>query len=443
MPTNWEPRVLWAMLGFEPHPAQHQVLQVVADALRHKVGAPRFLDVVTGRQWGKTMAAEVSLWMALTEPDDEFGPPAAKVISDTYAHGLLIWDKFIQHAYNSPYLSKMIQSYDKSRELLTLTTGASAQLLSTDNPQSVTGYTLTFALVDEAAFVNDKAMEHLMPCLAVRQGVVLAFGTAEGVGWHRAWYIMGQDPNYPNHRSYQFPSTSNPYFPPEELDTQKAILPERRFRQLYFAEWQTEEGAVFHNIEGCVLKGESLDGQAYDKRRVYVAGADFGRHTDWTVVYVADARTGRLVYQSRFRYHDWMAQVEMVMKVLKDYGNPSVICDATGVGDAVVDMLRERGADVVPVVLTPSMKEKIVGRLVVAIEREDVRFPEWPELVQELKLYETRVLPSGKTVTSAPVGFHDDCVMAFALVNDGMWRGFGRNAEDKVAVEHIGSWEER
>ena len=103
MPTNWEPRVLWAMLGFEPHPAQHQVLQVVADALRHKVGAPRFLDVVTGRQWGKTMAAEVSLWMALTEPDDEFGPPAAKVISDTYAHGLLIWDKFIQHAYNSPY----------------------------------------------------------------------------------------------------------------------------------------------------------------------------------------------------------------------------------------------------------------------------------------------------------------------------------------------------
>ena len=445
MPTpevvSWEPTVLWAALNFSPHPGQRAVLHLVDNALRHVPGSPTFLDICSGRQWGKTTVAEAAVWSALLQPDDEFGPPTVKIMSDHYEHGRVMWDKFTAHLYNSELLKPLVVEYDKARLLITLTTGATVQLLSTDNPQTITGYTLSMAVVDEAAFVDDKAMEHLLPCVAVRNGTVLAFGTAEGAGWHRSWYIMGQDPNYPNHWSTSYPSTSNPYFPKEALENQRLTLPERRFRQLYLAEWQNEEGAVFHNIEGCILHDVGLEAQAYIPGHTYVGGVDFGRHQDWTVVYVGDVRTGRIVLQERFRQTDWMSQVERVAEVSKAYNNPSMVCDATGVGDAVVDMLRERGVNVVPVVFSPSMKEKIISRLVVALEREDIRFPAWPDLVQELKLYESHVLPSGRVTTSAPSTFHDDCVNALALWNHGVWQGYGRGTEEVMAIEQL--WDAR
>ena len=412
------------MLGFEPHPGQEEVLRRVDEAVRKVPGAPRFLDAATGRQWGKTTAAEVAIWQALLAPPDEFGPPSVILTSDTYEHCNLIFDKFVHHAFGVEMLKALVEKYDREREIITLRSGARLQKLSADRPQGLTGFTLTGAVVDEAAFVSDEALEMLLPCLAVRQGFILAVGTAEGQGWHRTWFLRGQDANYVDHWSAEFPSVNSPYFPPEEMETQRLMLPRRRWEQLYLAHWQSEDGAVFHGVENCWVDAPLHTPP--EKNRNYLIGADFARSQDFTVMYVGDARTGRILHEERFTARDWMEQIEICSRLAKEYNEATVFADATGVGDAVVAMLRDKGVDVVPVVMSQPVKDRLVSRLVVAIEKEDLHWPkDYVQLNREMMVFETRVLPSGRVQTGAPPGFHDDCVMALSLVNEGFNKGYG------------------
>ena len=385
------------------------MLEIVQKSLREH--SPRFLDVATGRQWGKTTAAEAAIWMALLAPPDEFGPPAIKVIADKYEHANLIWDKFIGHLFGSEVLKSLLQNYSKERELVVLKNGATIQKLSADNPNALTGYTLTMAVVDESAFVQDAAIEQLLPCLAVRQGTILAFGTAEGSGWHRTWFLRGQDPNYEEYWSTTYKSTDNPYFPEDELKVQEYSLPMRRYRQLYLAEWQAEAGAVFHNIHGCIISEQAL-GQHPEDGRQYAMGVDLGRHNDFTVVYVMDTRTSKIVHQDRFTLVDWMSQVERVERLSVKFNHADVICDSSGAGDVFVELLGRRGVNVIPYTWTPASKDRLIQRLVVALEREEIHFPNYPQLIRELSVYESRVLASGRVQTGAPIGYHDDCVGA-------------------------------
>lgn len=430
----WEPQLLWRVLEFSPHQGQLEILQHINDSIQKTPLAPRFIDASTGRQWGKTTAAEVAIWMGLLAPDDEFGPPAIVLTSDTFEHCRLIWDRVIRHAYGVEMLRSLVERYDREREILTLKSGAKLQMVSADRPQGLTGFTLTGAVVDEAAFVSDEALEMMLPCLAVRQGFLLAFGTAEGQGWHRTWFLKGQDANYPDHWSATYPSTNSPYFPPQEMETQRLLIPRRRWEQLYLAHWQTEEGAVFHNLDACCI--DAPEETPPEANRKYVIGADLARTQDYTVFYVGDARTGRVLAERVLHNRDWMGQVEELKGLCEKYNKATAIVDATGVGDVVVSALRERGVDTVAVVMSQPVKDRIVSRLVLAIEREDIRWPRcYESLMRELRMYETRVLQSGRVQTSAPAGFHDDRVMALCLLNEGFARGYGgveRSTEEQL-----------
>ena len=431
------PVVLWGVLNFQPHSPQLQVLLRVDQALQKQ--GPRFLDVSTGRQWGKTTAAEIALWMGLLQPDDAFGAPEVKVVADTYEHSNLIWDKFIYHLFGSPILQKLVQSYNKERELVTLKSGATCQKLSADNPERLTGFTSTLWIVDEAAFVQDRAIEHALPCIMVRQGTILAFGTTEGSGWHRTWSLRGQDPEYPLYWSAQYPSPTNPYFPTEDLDGYRQSYSDRRFRQLIMAEWQLEEGAVFHNIEGCVLEQAPLKTPP-EEGHPYIMGVDLGRHHDYTVVYVGDPRTKRVLAEYRFNQIEWLAQAENIAAWAREYNKATIFCDASGVGDVMVEVLRDKGLEVVPYTISVGTKEPLMDALVVALEQEKIRFPRYPQLMRELQTYEAHTLPSGRIQTGAPQGYHDDCINALALLNWGFTRSFDSRemlGEEKFAWQQV------
>ena len=173
------------------------------------------------------------------------------------------------------------------------------------------------------------------------------------------------------------------------------------------------------------------------EKRDYIMGVDFARHHDFTVAYVADARTRRVVRELRFTNLEWLSQVERIQALARDYNNAEIVCDATGVGDVIVELLQGRGLHVTPYVMSPGSKDRIIQSLVLALEKEEIRFPEYPQLRRELQVYETRVLPSGRVQTGAPVGYHDDCPTALALVNWGLRRGAGSGGET-FAMERFG-----
>lgn len=345
-----------------------------------------------------------------------------------------MWDMFLRQLYGDELLRTLLDSYNRDRELITLTSGARLQKMSSDRPQGLVGHTISLAVIDETPFVKDDALEMLLPCLAVRQGVVLGFGTAEGSGWHRTWHIKGLDNDFPDHWSASYKSTDNPYFPESELEVARLQLPERRYRQLYLAEWQTSEGGVFRNISGCIMKEAPLHCDP-EPGRPYIIGIDLGRYSDWTVIYVADARTRRVVHQERMSNADWLAQLETIDRIYKWYNKGTVIADSTGAGDVVVRLMQDKDIDVVGITLTPQMKERVVQKLVVSMEREDIRFPDYKELVRELNLMDTKTLPSGGVRLTAPSGYHDDCVIALALVNWGLQMGYGKGDSTPVIEE--------
>ena len=429
-PTAAVPWALWQAVGFRPHSGQLDDLAAIHLALEHGPGAARFLDVTTGRQYGKTTEAAVTVLEGALQKPDDYGPPVVKIVADTYEHTNLIWDKVEAMVYGTRLrelidTSKPGKGYDRERWILYLKSGATIQKLSSDRPQSLTGHTATLVVIDEKAFVSDAALEMLLPCLAVRQGVIVAFGTAEGTGWGRTWHFRGEDSDYPEHWSATHPSTDNPFMPLEEMESQRRMLPERRFRQLWLAEWVSDDGQVFHNIEGCVQRHWPEEWAPEPGRR-YVAGLDLARYSDYTALIVADKDTKRCVYRERMNLMDWSSQAARIAATAKRYNNARVWADAThgSVGDPVVEMLRKQyDLDVQPYGMSVSTKAPLVDKLVWSLEREELRFPPWKDLVQELQLYEAKIGSSGRVILGAPSGFHDDLVVALALCNYGMTRG--------------------
>ena len=102
--------------------------------------------------------------------------------------------------------------------------------------------------------------------------------------------------------------------------------------------------------------------------------------------------------------------------------------DSTGVGDPVFDDLAAEFPGLEGYRFTAQSKRALVQGLMVAVERGRVFWPaSWEVLTGEMKRYEYTITPNGGVGYSAPSGYHDDCVMAFALAVHGAGR-FARGA---------------
>ncbi|MGH7121228.1 MAG: hypothetical protein ACREFP_19925, partial [Acetobacteraceae bacterium] len=98
-------------------------------------------------------------------------------------------------------------------------------------------------------------------------------------------------------------------------------------------------------------------------------------------------------------------------------GSVAALVDATGVGDPVVEALQRGGfGNFEGLKFTTQSKQQLMEGLAVAIQRQEIRFPEGV-LRNELEAFEYEYSRTG-VAYSAPEGQHDDCVCALALA----WR---------------------
>ena len=137
--------------------------------------------------------------------------------------------------------------------------------------------------------------------------------------------------------------------------------------------------------------------------RRYVAGWDLAKAEDWTVGIVLDAteRPYRLVHFERFQRQPWPAVAHRIREVHQRYQCHQTVIDATGVGAAVLDEVRDVAQGFV---FTGRSKVDLLTNLQVALEKKEVQFPFIRELVDELQDYEWN---DRDLVT--------DCVMSLAL----------------------------
>lgn len=393
-----------------PHPGQQQVLASNA----------RFRICACGRRWGKTeMAAHETFEYA-------FEHPGANIwwVAPTYNDA-----NDLGFAKVRDIVPRNLLAEEPSRQVprtIELVNGSQISFRSAEREDSLRGVGLDFLVLDEAGSVPDRAWnEELRPTLADTLGEMLAIGTPKGRNWFHTWHARGTDDAFDNTDAWQSPTYENPHVPDSEIEDAKQEMPQRAFEQEFEAKFIDEAGGVFRNVRDHI---ESYDLAEYDGEGPYTIGVDLARTRDWAVVIALDV-TGQVCAFERRRDTTW-AQIQATIEAVANAHRPhTCYVDATR-DNKIVQDLQHAGVQVEPFRFTGQSKRDIIESLAARLEKGELTYPDIPELVNELQVYEYETTGAGNIRYQAPAGTHDDCVDALALA--------AQTAESKV--NYVGVW---
>lgn len=371
----------------------------------------RFQVVSAGRRFGKSRLASLRCVVAAMQGR------RAWWVFPSYPMAAVGWRMLKRLAVQIPGV--VMREVDR---LIEFPSGGAVQIRSADNPDSLRGESLDELIMDEAAFMREEAWtEALRPTLSDRKGRAVFISTPKGRNWFwRAWQL-GQSGD-PEWKSWQFPTTSNPYIDPAEVEAARRNLPERIFAQEYLAEFIEDGGGVFRRVmEAATAEQEDVP----DEHAEYLMGVDWGKLDDFTVLAVLNTTARRLVYLDRFNQIDYSFQLGRLQALYNRFRPVSIIAESNSMGEPLIEQLRRLGMPVQAFATTNASKTAAIEGLALAFEQGALSILNDPVLVGELLAYEMERLPGGLIRYGAPAGMHDDTVMALALA----WSGIGRRVE--------------
>ena len=255
--------------------------------------------------------------------------------------------------------------------------------------------------------------EVLRPTLADYEGSADFYSTPKGRNMFWQLWQRGQDPEQPDWVSWQMPTSANPYIAAQEIEAARLELPERVFQQEFLAQFLETSGSVFRRIMEAATAPRVTPYPG-----TFVAGLDWAKDNDFTVMVVLDAKTGRMVDFDRFNQVDWSIQRGRVKAMADKWKLDSILAEGNSIGGPNIEALRK--VDKLPVkefTTTNHSKADIIESLVLAFERGEIEIFNEPVIIGELQAFEATRLPSGLTRYSAPAGMHDDIVMSLALAH--------------------------
>lgn len=366
----------------------------------------RYLVGVIGRQWGKTTVGTSRMAYKASQDAGDY-MWVAPYYSQAYEAFLRFEKTF----------SRIIRGVNHSKSEILIAaaepgsdtgTGTSRIIFrGSDNEDSLRGYTLKGATLDECGVMKKSVWStNVRPMLMIHRGWADFYGTPKGWNWFRDIYMVARSSN--EWEAVNLPSNDGPLVSREEFEEIRATTDSLTFRQEYLAEFIEDGSGVFRNVRACI--GGELE--AYKPGDQYIAGVDLAKSKDWTVIIIVNVSTMHVAYFERFNQIDWSVQEQRIKNALRRYGCIANI-DATGVGDPIYERLSAAGAAVAPVKFTAQTKAHLIQNLALMIENQEITFPEIPELISELTVF--NALPGRFTKYEAPAGYHDDCVIALAL----------------------------
>jgi len=123
----------------------------------------------------------------------------------------------------------------------------------------------------------------------------------------------------------------------------------------------------------------------------------------------------------KFNKLEWPAIQGRIEHVSRKYNNALVMLDSTGVGEPIFDQLSRLNVPVQPIHLTNELKKQIIEKLANWIELKYFRMFNDEDTINELNSFTYDLSEkTGRVFYGAPVGFHDDIVIAQALAVWGM-----------------------
>lgn len=371
----------------------------------------RFKSLIIHRKAGKTALALNKLIIeSQLNPNKTFWyiAPTAKQAKE------IIWK---DPEMLKKYLPPEIVSKKNDTELtIYFTNGAVLSIKGADDPDSLRGPNPFGTVLDEYAQMKHVVWQEILYPITITnpEAWVWFIGTPKPTGEHFR-RLNEEATTKEGWFSLTLPVTESGILTPDQIEVAKKEAPtQASFEQEFMCQWLGEKSSVFRGIDRCIDNTIKLN-PVWDGRFRYQFGVDLAMHVDWTVAAGVNRQTHKLEVWDRYNQIDYNLQKARIEAMLRRYGNAGANVDQTGVGEPIVQDLQARGLNINGVQITAPTKQNLITNLAMWIEQGKIKFPNIPELVEELRIFGYEVLPSGKIRYAAPDGFHDDCVMALAL----------------------------
>jgi hypothetical protein len=306
---------------------------------------------------------------------------------------------------------------------------------SVDNPQNIEGFGYDYAFLNEAGIIlrNEYLWQNaIRPMLWDYKAHTIVAGTPKGKGVFHELYLRGLDPLQPEYTSMRFSSFDNPYMPRDEIMREIQSMPQRVVSQEIYAEFLDDSGVVFRGVRD-VATLDPTKAPDVNFTHMYVMGVDVAKLVDYTVICVYDRTDNNQVFQMKFNNLEWPAIQNRILHVSRKYNNALVILDSTGVGEPTFDQLARMGVPIEPIHLTNELKKQIIEKLSNWIELRQFHMLNDEDTINELNSFTYDISDKGRIFYNAPVGFHDDIVIAQGLAVWGM-----QPVTKRVATEDMG-----
>lgn len=383
-----------------------------------------------GRRWGKSVLGScLALTTALAGGKVAWCVPA-------YRNGRPLWRAAM--AAVAGLRKRRLVRVNETERIITFPSGGFLCIYSMDNPDCIRGEHFDLVILDEAASMRaDAWSEAIEPTLADLDGDAVVIGTPKGRNWFFELWTKGQGDQTGRYKSWTAPTRNNPN--PRikaAADRAKVSLPAPKYLQEWEAQFLEGEGLVFRRVTERAIAPAGV--KPYVGQ--FVAGVDWGRSVDYTVITVIDIRTRAVVDIDRFNGIGWELQRGRLVAMILKWSLLTVLAEANSIGQPNIEALQSEGWPVQGWTATNATKAAMIEQLTLDIENGAITYPNDPVLVGELQSYAMETLPSGLIRYSAPEGLHDDTVISLGLANlaaitplPGMAAGQAREFESRLS----------
>jgi hypothetical protein len=372
----------------------------VGQAYVHQSDA-KFRLVMAGRQSGKTVVGISEIcWDAMA-----VGGHINWWIAPNYKVAPRAWRGLLD--FLPP---EVIRKKNETEKYVVLLNGSEIWVKSADAPDSLVSTSLDFAVCDEAGQWKELAwFQGISPMFAARKDAkAMLIGTPRGKNWfHRLW-LQGRGPDRdPDYEAFHWKSEDSPYVSRAFLEEQRRNIPLETYLQEYEADPLDNALAAFRNFRSAIRMSQApTDG-------LMAVGVDLARKLDFSAM-IGMNSSRQVTSVERFQ-DEWSEQKRRI--VAKAFGlNARVVMDATGMGDVMVEEIRNAGVQIEGFIISNSSKANLIQNLQVAFQQGTISIPNDPVLIDELESYELEYdEETRKYKYAAPDGKHDDLVIALAL----------------------------
>lgn len=324
-------------------------------------------------------------------------------------------------------------------------TGGVLEMWSLEHPSPIRGRRYHLFLINEASFVA-YLLAHwnkiIRPTLVDFHGKAIFASTPTFVGsdFHRLYSLgLGGDPEW---KSFRYTSYDNPLIDPAEIDSIKATTSEDEFNSEYLAIFIEGSGQVFRNLDAVLLAPSATP--AEHRYHTIVGGIDWGQSFDYTCVSLGCVECRREVLLDRWRELEYDFQLTRLEGIFHDWGLKRAKVELNSIGTPLFERLVKKGLPVVGFTMTNPSKSTLIKGFSLGIERTEIMLLPDEAGRAELQVFQGKITPTGLMQYSAPSGFHDDTIIARALMYNMMKETpvettttVAQQAANKVVVKKI------